>query len=121
MVFTIKFTSFCEMIKNHKNLPKIFGFTTIYHSGQPFLCIDGIHAGFISRCVGRGVESSGGILYYGPFRIDKATGALVDVALPGGRGSYADGEYRMDYYTTDHLGSVRVITDMDGEICQNPS
>ena len=27
----------------------------------------------------------------------------------------------MDYYTTDHLGSVRVITDMDGEICQNPS
>lgn len=29
--------------------------------------------------------------------------------------------YGMDYYTTDHLGSVRVITDMDGEICQNPS
>lgn len=39
----------------------------------------------------------------------------------------------MDYYTTDHLGSVRVITDMDGSIqkcfdylphggiCQNPS
>lgn len=27
----------------------------------------------------------------------------------------------MDYYTTDHLGSVRVIMDMDGEICQNPS
>ncbi len=34
---------------------------------------------------------------------------------------YADDEYRMDYYTTDHLGAVRVITDMDGEICQNPS
>jgi hypothetical protein len=38
-----------------------------------------------------------------------------------GRGSYADDEYRMDYYTTGHLGSVRVIMDMDGEICQNPS
>ena len=77
-------TEYISINSSLENLPKIFGFTTIYHSGQPFLCIDGIHAGFISRCVGRGVESSGGILYYGPFRIDKATGALVDVALPGG-------------------------------------
>ena len=37
------------------------------------------------------------------------------------RGPYADDEYRMDYYATDRLGSVRVITDMDGEICQNPT
>ena len=39
---------------------------------------DGNHRAVIDE------DTSGGILYYGPFRIDKATGALVDVALPGG-------------------------------------
>ena len=56
-------------------------------------------------------DTSGGILYYGPFRIDKSTGVLIAAALPGGRAYFADDEYRVDYYTTDHLGSTRIVTD----------
>ena len=38
------------------------------------------------------------------------------VAITGGRAVYADNSWATNYYITDHLGSVRAVTDAEGEV-----
>ena len=38
------------------------------------------------------------------------------VAITGGRAAYSSNGWAANYYITDHLGSVRAITDSDGEV-----
>ena len=45
-------------------------------------------------------------------------GALVpeSIAITGGRAVFADNSWATNYYITDHLGSVRAVTDAEGEV-----
>lgn len=45
-------------------------------------------------------------------------GALTpeSVAITGGRAVFADNSWATNYYITDHLGSVRAVTDAEGEM-----
>lgn len=45
-------------------------------------------------------------------------GALVpeSIAITGGRAVFADNSWATNYYITDHLGSVRAVTDAQGEV-----
>jgi hypothetical protein len=38
------------------------------------------------------------------------------IAITGGRAAYSSNGWAANYYITDHLGSVRAITDSDGEV-----
>ena len=38
------------------------------------------------------------------------------VAITGGRAVYSDNSWAANYYITDHLGSVRAVTDAEGEV-----
>ena len=48
-------------------------------------------------------------------------GALVpeSIAITGGRAVFADNSWATNYYITDHLGSVRAVTDAEGERSKN--
>ncbi|MBQ6613597.1 MAG: hypothetical protein IIX19_07760 [Alistipes sp.] len=45
-------------------------------------------------------------------------GALApeSFAITGGRAVFADNSWATNYYITDHLGSVRAVTDAEGEV-----
>ena len=45
-------------------------------------------------------------------------GALVpeSIAITGGRAVYSDNSWAANYYIADHLGSVRAVTDAEGEV-----
>ena len=45
-------------------------------------------------------------------------GALVpeSIAITGGRAVYSNNSWAANYYITDHLGSVRAVTDAEGEV-----
>ena len=72
-----------------------------------------------------------GILCYGPFRYDMNNGTVIDISAPGGRAVPSGSGYAMHYFTVDHLGSTRLVTDASGsvreqfdylpfgELCQN--
>ena len=42
--------------------------------------------------------------------------APESVAITGGRAVYSDNSWATNYYITDHLGSVRAVTDAEGEV-----
>lgn len=42
--------------------------------------------------------------------------APESVAITGGRAVFADNSWATNYYITDHLGSVRAVTDAEGEV-----
>ena len=56
-------------------------------------------------------SSSDGYLYCGPFRCSADDGIALDVSLPGGRALKTPTGWAMRYYTVDHLGSTRLVTD----------
>ena len=63
-------------------------------------------------------DSTDGVLYYGPFRCDADSGAALDAAVPGGRGVKGSTGWEVRYFTADHLGSTRVVTDIAGTILE---
>ena len=67
------------------------------------------------------VDASGnGFAYTGSLRWSVQNGVLTpeSVAITGGRALYNDVEepWSVNYYITDHLGSVRAVTDAEGEV-----
>lgn len=63
-------------------------------------------------------SSADGYLYCGPFRCSADDGRVLDVAVPGGRAYKTAGGWVMRYYTIDHLGSVRLVTDASGTVVE---
>ena len=61
-------------------------------------------------------NDSGGINYIGPFRYWPDEPEILDVEVAGGRAVTTRAGWAMRYYTTDHLGSTRLITDGSGAI-----
>ena len=59
---------------------------------------------------------SGGFYYIGPFRYYTDELEILDVKVAGGRAVTTRAGWAMRYYTTDHLGSTRLITDGSGAI-----
>ena len=57
-------------------------------------------------------------VYTGSLRWSVENGALVpeSIAITGGRAVFADNSWAANYYITDHLGSVRAVTDAQGEV-----
>ena len=41
---------------------------------------------------------------------------LESIAITGGRAIFTDNSWAANYYITDHLGSVRAVTDAEGEV-----
>lgn len=69
----------------------------------------------------KAVNAAGnGFAYTGSLRWSVQNGVLTpeSVAITGGRALYNDVEepWSVNYYITDHLGSVRAVTDADGEV-----
>ncbi len=65
------------------------------------------------------VDATGNIFVYtGSLRWSVENGALVpeSIAITGGRAVFADNSWATNYYITDHLGSVRAVTDAQGEV-----
>ena len=65
------------------------------------------------------VDAAGsGFVYTGSLRWSVENGALVpeSIAITGGRAVFADNSWATNYYITDHLGSVRAVTDAEGEV-----
>jgi len=65
------------------------------------------------------VDATGNIFVYtGSLRWSVENGALVpeSIAITGGRAVFADNSWATNYYITDHLGSVRAVTDAKGEV-----
>ena len=65
------------------------------------------------------VDATGNIFVYtGSLRWSVENGALVpeSIAITGGRAVFADNSWATNYYITDHLGSVRAVTDAEGEV-----
>lgn len=64
--------------------------------------------------------ASNGFAYTGSLRWSVQNGVLTpeSVAITGGRALYNDVEepWSVNYYITDHLGSVRAVTDAEGEV-----
>ena len=59
-----------------------------------------------------------GFVYTGSLRWSVEDGVLTpeSVAITGGRAVFADNSWTTNYYITDHLGSVRAVTDAEGEV-----
>ena len=55
-------------------------------------------------------------VYTGSLRWSVENGALApeSIAITGGRAVFADNSWAANYYITDHLGSVRAVTDAEG-------
>ena len=69
----------------------------------------------------KAVDAAGkGFVYTGSLRWSVQNGVLTpeSVAITGGRALYNDIEepWSVNYYITDHLGSVRAVTDAEGEV-----
>ena len=67
----------------------------------------------------KAVDATGnGFVYTGSLRWSVENGALVpeSIAITGGRAVFADNRWATNYYITDHLGSVRAVTDAEGEV-----
>ena len=68
------------------------------------------------------VDSNGNGKYYvGPFVYNLEDGeiaSLESVASAGGRTYKTDSGYEVRYFITDHLGSVRVVVNADGEVVE---
>ena len=67
----------------------------------------------------KAVNATGnGFVYTGSLRWSVENGALVpeSIAITGGRAVFADNSWVANYYITDHLGSVRAVTDAEGEV-----
>lgn len=67
----------------------------------------------------KAVDAAGsGFVYTGSLRWSVENGALVpeSIAITGGRAVFADNSWATNYYITDHLGSVRAVTDAEGEV-----
>ena len=63
-------------------------------------------------------DSGDGYIYYGGFRCSSSDGSPLDAAVSGGRLVWKAAGPEMHYFTTDHLGSVRVVTDPDGNVLE---
>ena len=67
----------------------------------------------------KAVDAAGkGFVYTGSLRWSVENGALTpeSIAITGGRAVFADNSWATNYYITDHLGSVRAVTDAEGEV-----
>lgn len=67
----------------------------------------------------KAVDASGkGFVYTGSLRWSVQNGTLTpeSVAITGGRVVYSNNSWATNYYITDHLGSVRTVTDAEGEV-----
>lgn len=67
----------------------------------------------------KAVNAAGnGFAYTGSLRWSVENGALVpeSIAITGGRAAYSSNGWAANYYITDHLGSVRAVTDTEGEV-----
>ena len=67
----------------------------------------------------KAVNAAGnGFVYTGSLRWSVENGTLTpeSVAITGGRAVYSSNGWAANYYITDHLGSVRAVTDADGEV-----
>ena len=67
----------------------------------------------------KAVDTTGnGFVYTGSLRWSVENGALTpeSVAITGGRVVYSNNSWATIYYITDHLGSVRAVTDAEGEV-----
>ena len=65
------------------------------------------------------VDATGnGFVYTGSLRWSVENGTLTpeSVAITGGRAVYSSNGWAANYYITDHLGSVRAVTDAEGEV-----
>ena len=71
---------------------------TYFADGTKFKAVDAIGNGFA---------------YTGFLRWSVENGALApeSIAITGGRAVFADNSWATNYYITDHLGSVRAVTD----------
>ena len=101
-----------QMSYNLCNLPKqittVNGKTvkyTYFADGTKFKAVDATDNGFV---------------YTGSLRWSVQNGTLTpeSVAITGGRALYNDVDepWSVNYYITDHLGSVRAVTDAEGEV-----
>lgn len=99
-----------QMSYNLCNLPKqittVNGKTvkyTYFADGTKFKAVDATGNGFV---------------YTGSLRWSVEDGVLTpeSVAITGGRAVFADNSWTTNYYITDHLGSVRAVTDAEGEV-----
>ena len=57
-----------------------------------------------------------GFIYCGPFRCETGMTEVKDVEVPGGRAKCGMYSASMRYYTVDHLGSTRLVTDASGGV-----
>ena len=98
------------MSYNLRNLPKQITTVngkivkyTYFADGTKFKAVDAVGNGFV---------------YTGSLRWSVENGALVpeSIAITGGRAVFADNSWATNYYITDHLGSVRAVTDAEGEV-----
>ena len=67
----------------------------------------------------KAVDATGnGFVYTGSLRWSVHNGTLTpeSVAITGGRAVYSNNSWAANYYITDHLGSVRAVTDAEGEV-----
>ena len=67
----------------------------------------------------KAVNAAGnGFAYTGSLRWSVENGTLTpeSVAITGGRAVYSSNGWAVNYYITDHLGSVRAVTDAEGEV-----
>ena len=67
----------------------------------------------------KAVNATGnGFAYTGSLRWSVEDGVLTpeSVAITGGRAAYSSNGWAANYYITDHLGSVRAVTDAEGEV-----
>ena len=56
--------------------------------------------------------------HYGEASLDLFHGTPLDAAVPGGRVVWTGSGTEMHYFTTDHLGSTRLVTDSDGNVLE---
>ena len=54
----------------------------------------------------------------GPFRCSADDGEFLDVAVAGGRAVKTTGGWVIRYFTADHLGSTRLVTDASGSVVE---
>ena len=67
----------------------------------------------------KAVNAAGnGFAYTGSLRWSVQNGTLTpeSFAITGGRAAYSSNGWAANYYITDHLGSVRAVTDAEGEV-----
>lgn len=67
----------------------------------------------------KAVDAAGnGFVYTGSLRWSVENGVLTleSIAISGGRAVYSGNNWAANYYICDHLGSVRAVTDAEGEV-----